>query len=153
MSQRDLWKPAQHGSDFYALTLWQPWAHAMCSLGKRIENRPWAPPAWLLGQRLAIHAGATMDRASFERLRVLLPDDLDLSSLPRKAVVATCRLVMVVTVGTYDDLPEDQRRWFVGPYGWLVDDLRVLSQPVPCRGFQKLWRMPEDVRAAVEASA
>jgi hypothetical protein len=44
-----------------ALTLWQPWAWAMAFAGKPVENRTWAPPHSLLGQRIAIHAGKTCD--------------------------------------------------------------------------------------------
>ncbi len=41
-----------------ALTLWAEWAHAICWLGKRIENRTRRPPTAMLGERFAIHAGA-----------------------------------------------------------------------------------------------
>lgn len=44
-----------------ALTLWQPWAWAMAFAGKPVENRTWAPPHALLGQRIAIHAGKVCD--------------------------------------------------------------------------------------------
>ncbi|MCB9603308.1 MAG: hypothetical protein H6722_27065 [Sandaracinus sp.] len=35
-----------------ALTLHAAWAYAVRSLGKRIENRTWTPPAALIGERL-----------------------------------------------------------------------------------------------------
>ena len=44
-----------------ALTLWQPWAHAVAHLGKRIENRPWKPWPAVIGTRVAIHAAAKVD--------------------------------------------------------------------------------------------
>ena len=44
-----------------ALTLWQPWASAICSGPKRIENRPIPPPDRIIGQRIFIHAGKTWD--------------------------------------------------------------------------------------------
>lgn len=40
-----------------ALTLHRPWARFVANGEKRIENRGWAPPLKLLGQRIAIHAG------------------------------------------------------------------------------------------------
>ena len=32
--------------------------------------------------------------------------------------------------------------WFKGPCAWLLSDVRVLPEPVPARGYQKLWRLP-----------
>lgn len=40
-----------------ALTLLNPWAQAIAYWGKDVENRTWAPPASLVGERIAIHAG------------------------------------------------------------------------------------------------
>lgn len=51
---------------FYGLTLWQPMASAIPLLGKRVENRPWAPPRSILGQRIAIHAAAVSKRDGFK---------------------------------------------------------------------------------------
>lgn len=138
----------QH-APMYALTLWQPWCYAMVHLGKRVENRPWHPPRWLIGQRIALHAGATLHADSFEALLHLLPEDLDPKALPIKAVCATARLMRVVT--SPDDLPDDQRQWFVGEYGWVLDELVAFGAPVPCRGFQKLWRLPDDVLREVRS--
>jgi hypothetical protein len=142
-------RKAVDGIDMYALTLWQPWCYAMAHLGKRVENRPWHPPSWLIGQRFALHAGSTLHADSFESLRHLLPPGLDQRTLPLKAVCATVRLRSVVRDAA--ELPGDQRQWFVGPFGWVVDDLLVLPHPVPCRGFQKLWQLPGEVLAAVRA--
>ena len=44
-----------------ALTLHQPWA-TLIALGiKTIETRSWPPPAGMLGQTIAIHAGRTLE--------------------------------------------------------------------------------------------
>lgn len=45
-----------------ALTLHQPWATCIAHHGKRVENRTWAPPQSIVGQRIAIHAGMKLDR-------------------------------------------------------------------------------------------
>lgn len=42
----------------YALTIWQPWASLIAIGAKPYEFRSWPPPAYLVGKRLAIHAGA-----------------------------------------------------------------------------------------------
>lgn len=41
-----------------ALTIWQPWATLVAIGAKPYEFRSWQPPGWLVGQRIAIHAGA-----------------------------------------------------------------------------------------------
>lgn len=40
-----------------ALTIWQPWASLIAIGAKPYEFRGWKPPARLIGQRIAIHAG------------------------------------------------------------------------------------------------
>ena len=44
-----------------AITLWRPWSWALFH-GKTIENRTWAPPAWIVGKQIVIHAGKTYDK-------------------------------------------------------------------------------------------
>lgn len=41
-----------------ALTIWQPWASLIMMGAKPFEFRGWKPPSSLIGQRIAIHAGA-----------------------------------------------------------------------------------------------
>ncbi len=41
-----------------ALTVWQPWASLIAIGAKPYEFRGWRPPTSLIGQRIAIHAGA-----------------------------------------------------------------------------------------------
>ncbi len=45
----------------------------------------------------------------------------------------------------------DQRRWFFGPVGYVLRDVRALAVPVPCRGWQGFWTLPVDVERAVVA--
>lgn len=127
-----------------ALTLWQPWAHAVAHLGKRIENRPWRPWPSIVGQVVAIHAAAKVsladeaEAAAFIRQRTghVVP-----GGVPRGAIVATARVMGVVTASASP--------WFMGPYGWTLDDVIALPAPVPCRGAQGLWPVPPEVAAQV----
>lgn len=53
----------------HALTIIQPWAWAVAHAGKDVENRTWAPPAALIGQDIAIHAGkAPVDEEALDGL-------------------------------------------------------------------------------------
>ena len=37
-----------------------------------------------------------------------------------------------------------------GRFGWLLDDVRPLAEPVPCKGRQGLWTPDDDLLAAVQ---
>lgn len=125
-----------------AITLWQPWSWAVARAGKRIENRTWAPPRWLIGERIAIHAGKRIDRASCERLTDLghvLP-----STYVHGAVECTALIVEVVheDSASAEVICDD---WWCGPWGWLLEDVRPLAEPVPCLGRQGIWELPSEV--------
>jgi hypothetical protein len=38
-----------------------------------------------------------------------------------------------------------------GRYAWLLADIAALAAPVPCRGYQRLWRVPTEVAAQIAA--
>lgn len=40
-----------------------------------------------------------------------------------------------------------------GRYGWLLDNVRPLAAPIPCKGMQGLWRPNDALLAAVEVPA
>ena len=130
-----------------ALTLWQPWAWAICRAGKDIENRSWHAPRWLIGQRFAIHAAKRRpDDASVVAAWGMAgrPEAVDFAAeverAPRGAVVATAVLTGVVT--------ESDSPWFVGPYGWVLEDVQELPEAIPCRGRQGLWNLPPGITPA-----
>ena len=159
-----------------ALTLIQPWAFAIEHLGKPVENRTWPPPRTLIGQRFCIHAGKSIDDDALGGLVADLADDfskgkavpsLPPGPLPRGAI--TCSVVLrgwvrgseylyrggpeVLEVAG-DVAPERARemvrsRWWVGPIGWVLDEVHGLTEPVPCRGALGLWTVPDDVAARV----
>lgn len=129
-----------------ALTLWQPWAYAITHLGKRVENRSWPPPPAAFQGPIALHAGKRYEADAFGELGRELDQVVDLDEVYRGGIVGTCRIVDVVR--SPDDLPVGQRRWWVGPVGWVLDDVRVL-EPIPCRGWQGLWTVDEALRLTV----
>lgn len=119
-----------------ALTIWQPWASLIAKGDKRIENRDYPPFSTIVGERIAIHAGKQWDHRS-------LATDGG-ADLPRGAVVATAVLVGHVT--------ESDDAFFCGPFGWLLEDIRKVDPPVPCRGYQGAWTLPAEVAAQVKRS-
>lgn len=128
-----------------ALTLWQPWAYAIVRGPKRIENRDWMPPTWLVGQYIAIHAAAKkvkpIECALIEESTGFHIEPADLTF---SAVVGVARVSGVIT--------ESKDRWFMGKYGWILDDVRPI-EPVPCKGGMKLWNLTRTIGAIVEEGA
>ena len=156
-----------------ALTLWPEWAWTITSgqswpddlVRKTVENRGWTPGGRVpAGTRLAIHAGAHVGgrpgaAASREAVAAVLgmyqranPNRMlpfpgfreELRTCPTSAIVA------VVTIDRYDrhqltgwDVPD--------AWHWRFDAVRVLAEPIPCRGAQGLWQIPADVRARLAA--
>ncbi|MCE5264312.1 MAG: ASCH domain-containing protein [Deltaproteobacteria bacterium] len=132
-----------------ALTIWQPWASLIVRGPKRIENRSWVPPRWLIGQRIGIHAGKKavavdgLMMAEYPELAELLRDPLPLGALVGSAIVAG------VETGAG---PRKDDRFFEGPAGWILEDVVPLPDPIPMRGAQGLWDLPDDAASAIQIS-
>ena len=155
-----------------ALTLRQPWAWAVLHAGKWVENRTWRPPAAILGEPFAIHAGFKA------------PDAEDVATALRRAAAGGSALapperfdrgcvVGIATVVGFVEVDDDRavrrqlfpgrgaaqgdelaRRamaspWFIGPVGMVLADVRALPVPVPCRGTLGFWKLPPEVEEAV----
>lgn len=151
-----------------ALTLIQPWAHAIVRLpdaqAKRVENRTWPPPETLLGRRFAIHAGKAWDNAA----HLCWPEGLpppERHECTRGAIVGVATLLGWLDFRNYPvgevrsvglDSKERARHldadpWWNGPVGWLLGDVVSLMTPVPCRGALGLWELPSAVEQRVFA--
>src|SRR6185295_8909015 len=128
-----------------AITLTQPWA-TLVALGiKRIETRSWSTSH---RGPLAIHAAKNWssedrDFARQLELRHVLPEDVE---LPHGAVVATALLVDVLSTDDLLSAPgavSETERWLgdfrARRFGWILQDVVALEQPVPARGALQLW--------------
>ena len=131
-----------------AITLHRPWPSAIFDIShqgdfapKRIENRGWRLPRGIEGCWVAIHAGRTFDRQALGKIQAMVGDwvSLDESDHPRGIV----GLVLFARQhGSINTIPDLQKRWFCGPWGWEMDKAIALPEPVPCRGRQGLWNVP-----------
>jgi hypothetical protein len=136
-----------------ALTLRHPWAFAICNLAKCVENRGWAPRHNELssGQRFAIHAGKLSPIGEIQDAFAWMIE----CGLVRQSDVPALEMLKrqqsaVVAVATFGGTTTfHPSRWFVGPVGWELYDVVVLPAPVPCRGAQGLWTLPQDVERLV----
>ncbi len=120
-----------------AITIKQPWVHAILREGKDIENRSWQRSfrGWL-----ALHASAQPRRgAHFPRGRCVP----ELDTLPCSAICGVARVVDIVT--------KSRSKWFWRPedgatnYGWVLADVTALKTPIPCTGALGLWQVPGKV--------
>jgi len=165
---------AQAGERLKALSLWQPWASAIAVGAKRIETRHWrtayrGPLAIHAAKRLVkdelIHIGACWHW--FGALRPLGagfdgPPLWDL--LPFGAIVAVCDLVDCWPTESFTVAELDTSRWpdgetcahydwtermigdfSPGRFGWVLADVQALQKPIPWRGKQGLFEVPDDV--------
>ena len=151
-----------------ALTLTQPWAGLVASGIKLVENRPRAmikPDDF--GVPFALHASREIHPEVYNRIAEIdPPQDIRLVSAdapwPRlsritSAVIAVATILCAV--GDHDPLDSilgkqwrgNQRRWYFGPVGYLLRDVRALETPIPCRGRLGFWTLPPDVESAVRA--
>ena len=115
-----------------ALTVKQPWASLIAAGAKKIENRSWRPPASLVGQRIAIHAGAGWDRVGERHT------DMRRDELPRGRVI--CTAVIDRVIETSDD------PFWRGPLGWVLRDVRRVTGAPKMAGRLGLWPLPESAK-------
>lgn len=142
-----------------ALTLWQPWAWAICYAGKDVENRTWRPSKDLVGQRIAIHAGLKRERGALRSMGIETPLFLEQGAIVAIATLkgfVRCegtRIYFTDSAGlaTMEEMQAVHRSpWFQGPIGWLLTDV-VPIPGVRCQGQRGLWDVPDDVLAQVMA--
>lgn len=136
-----------------ALSIHQPWAWAILHGGKSVENRTW--PTSYRGPLLI---NASKSKASYdaqdadewrERYGVELPA---WESMVKGAIVGVAELVACVrSDGT--GVSDQQREWLAGhpytegPWCWILKSPRVFAEPIPYRGMQGLFNVPDDVIA------
>lgn len=137
----------------YALSLWEPWAILIPLGEKKWETRHWKPPEHMIGCLFVIHAAKrwTADERRYaytapfqEALRRhgYRPDHL-----PLGAAVGTARLLRYIPTEDYTLYvpPSDYPFGNYGPerYAWEYGEPELFETPIPCRGYQGIWRWQE----------
>ena len=134
------------------LTLWQPWATFIALGMKTIETRTHDRYSWLVGKRLAIHAGKRWDRTGIPRARAVLrrpeaaaplPPGMTWENLERVAraqaghVICTAKVMAHKRCRAHDAFAAlcDCE----GDYGLVLDELRTLDHAVPAKGHRGVW--------------
>ena len=122
-----------------ALTLHQPWATLIALGYKTCETRSWAAAHKYWDNVIAIHAGQVEDRDfrwNDPKVISLMGDE----PTPKGAIVAIARLKDCVPAEScWPSSLEDH----VGDFSpGRFTCVQPMTQPVPCRGRQKLWTVP-----------
>ena len=127
-----------------ALTIHQPFANFIADREKRYETRSWCTS--YIGP-LAIHASRNRDEAAYSGIAL---------DGPFGAIVAVGRLVACHRVEAIrESLSEAERDvgdYRDGRYAWEIADVVKLTHPVPWRGHQGLWSVPQDVATILDLS-
>jgi hypothetical protein len=150
-----------------ALSLWQPWASLIAVGAKRIETRSW--PTKYRGP-IAIHASAKTDGidAAIQGSDAIQKAPLDGGVLKAGGflgmardgqvhvggVVAVADLVDCVEFTDGYDPGEPERHFgnfTPGRFGFVLENVRPLPEPVDCDGCQKIWNLKPEIAAKVWA--
>jgi hypothetical protein len=143
-----------------ALTIWQPWASLIIAGAKPVEWRSWRAPRWIIGQRIAIHAGARAAKPEeiadiLERLdrgeTSLVPfytfkllNEVPVKGWPLSSVLGTALLGEPVPAieWIYQHNPDfaDSDRIDHQKFAWPLTDIVRFEPPIPARGAQGFWR-------------
>jgi hypothetical protein len=124
-----------------ALSIRQPWAWAIVTGRKPVENRDWSTS---FRGRVLIHAGKRIDDGA-----VFLPEGAS-EYCPRDEDLPLGGIVGVATI--VDCVTAHPSPWFVGRFGFVFKDARPLPL-VPCRGQLGFFDVPADVAERLRALA
>lgn len=117
-----------------AISIWQPWADLILYHGKTTENRTW----WNRYRgNLLVHASKKVDEEAYYhyRARFSLPDSP--YAMTQGALVGCVFLYAIDTEFLTEwDNPDCQH--------WRLSHPRVFETPIPYRGAQGLFDVPDD---------
>lgn len=147
-------QPLHHraaGTPVVALSMNQPWATLAIGYGRTVDNRPWGT---LHRGLILVQATTQWDPAGVEAAaaRGIVVSD-DPANYPRKAIIGSvylsgcCELSLKTATVVCDCGPWAEP----GRVHLLIGSPRELARPVPCAGWQRVWRPPAEIVAKVAA--
>lgn len=137
-----------------AISLWQPWASLWLTPRKVHETRHWATShrGWL-----AVHAAKRFEK-DFELgdpMRTILDDEFDdrwQTDLPTGAIVGAVELLSCLQMKFTAPADEDDLEcgnWSDERFAWRRGDIIKLEEPIPYRGMQRMFVLPDDIARQV----
>jgi activating signal cointegrator 1 len=133
-----------------AISLWQPWASLWLSDSKVHETRHWTTRYRGI---LLVHAAKRPIDDCDDAVRVVCVKQFGLdyrAGLPRGALIGIVRLTTVLpTVNDWNDNAAHAADkvcgdWSPGRFAWRRDDFLAFDRPIPWRGSQGLFDVPDD---------
>jgi hypothetical protein len=135
-----------------AISLWQPWASLVAVGAKRVETRHWPAPTTIVGQRIAIHATKTRDWLHLCSVEPFASYVADREALPLGAIVATVvvdrsrRITPEAAAQLELEAPHEFAFGnYAGGYAWVLRDVKKLDEPIPFRGSQGIFEVPDEL--------
>lgn len=126
-----------------ALTVMQPWASAITAGIKSVENRNWCTR---YRGPIAIHAGLSnvpLGDLLWAYRDIFVHELGDLHSLPVGVLLG---VVDIVDCVRYSEQPELHLNLYAsGPWCWMLENSRALPEPIPWKGKQGLWNVPDKI--------
>jgi activating signal cointegrator 1 len=160
-----------------AITLWQPWASLIAAGVKSFETRSWAPPSYLIGRRMVVHAAVKACPTDIDaHARAAIERGLDLPAakwhtLPFGAVVCVGTLAGAYQVQRWKDYGSDVEFKAAVPgsrplaaaslapgeecfgdyrqdrWCWLFEGIEPFVPARPAKGKQGIWPWREVAEA------
>jgi len=134
------------------LTLWQPWA-SLVGRGKHHETRSWSTR---YRGPVAIHAGLRKPVVNELPQQASKVIDSILghawpSEVPLGVILAVARLTDCTRADKLKTNPVDQLLgdYSNGRWAWELSEIFILPEPVPFRGSQGLWNVPDEIENIV----
>jgi len=132
-----------------ALSLWQPWASLWARGRKQYETRSWSTDH---AGPIACHAAKRIETDISDALREICEEEFGGRwhvELPAGALIAVCnRVICKPTEQVHpDDDERAQGNFTPGRFAWDAFNMRELSAPIPWRGMQGLFDIPDDTIA------
>lgn len=128
-----------------AISLWQPWASAIALELKKVETRHWSTP---YRGPLVIHASKRWDRDQRD-----FAADNHLRDLPFGALICVVGLVDVrkseEMIAYVSDLEKRYGNFGPNRYGWCLSAPTVFAKPIPFKGHQGFFDVPDELLPAM----
>ena len=137
-----------------AISLWQPWASAMAFGWKRNETRSWATkyrgPLLIHAAKKIVGWPSIEIQAIFWEHEVFDDIAFEPSALPRGVLLCKVDLVDCKKIFIHNR-PEGIERvlgdYTPGRFMWITDNLKPFLYPIPYRGSQGFFDVPDEILA------
>lgn len=138
-----------------AISLWQPWASLWLTDRKVHETRHWSTShrGWL-----AVHATKHIETEVWGAMQDILESEFGrdwVKELPTGAIIGAVDLVDVTQMPTAKSAHADDFQcgnWEDRRFAWRRAAIVKLTKPIPYRGRQSMFTLPDDVAAAISTA-